>query len=271
MNTHEIYPNAPLRLVAFEARFPNVPPFGAAMAPDQIRRALKRNFPRAEVAAVATSVEFGPGGVRSGSEVRHRFLSEDKTTSVTLGAQTLMVETTSYKRFEQFRDVIGDAVEVVAATEEVAGLLRVGIRYIDEIRVSHPPEKLSGWGVYVDPALVAAADFLPGTAHQFLGVVDSQVADGQAIAMRFGALPTGRVVDPSGPLRVPHDDPSDQPLFFIDIDSYWTAPEHVLPGFGRDAVVELCDRLHEPTRALFEAAITDKLRDDVFRVKRSKR
>ncbi len=271
MNTREIYPNAPLRLVAFEARFPNVPPFGAAMAPDQIRRALKRDFPRADAAAVATSVEFGPGGVRSGSEVRHRFLSADKTTSVTLGAQSLTVETTSYKRFEQFRDVIGDAVEVVAATEEVTGLLRVGMRYIDEIRVPQPPEKLSEWGVYVDPALVAAADFPPGTAHQFLGVVDSQVADGQAITMRFGVLSTGQVVDPSGPLRVPHDDPSDQPLFFIDIDSYWTAPEHELPGFGRDAVVEICDRLHEPTRALFEAAITDKLRDDVFRVKRSKR
>lgn len=264
MTDREIYPNAPLRFVAFEARFPHVPPFGLAVPPEPLRKALQARFPRSEPANVQ-SVEIGPGAIRQGAEMRHRFLSRDRTIALTLGAQSLSVETANYHRFEDFRESIAEAVDAVEALAEVSGLLRVGLRYVDELRVPVAISALAEWAAYVDGSLIGPVGLAPGSPVQSFGAIETQIAERQGLAMRYGSLPHGRLVDPNGPLRSPHNDPDDEPFFFIDIDSYWTAPEDDMPEFVTQAILGICNDLHSPTRTMFESSITEKLRNDVLR------
>ena len=266
----DLYPNAPLRFVAFEARFPQAPSFTATVPPEHLRRALRHRFPRNEVASVQ-SLEIGPGAVRQGAETRHRFMTKDRTMSVTLGAQTLIVETTSYVQFERFRDTIEEVASAVERLDEVSGLLRVGLRFIDEVRLPVAVTALNQWAAYVDPSLTSAVGLVPGSPLQLVGMIETTIAEQRSLVMRYGAQPRGRIVDPNGPLRIPHDDPEDQPLFFIDIDSCWTSPEDDLPPFDTTTILGICNELHVPTREVFESSITEKLRQDVFRAERSSR
>ena len=164
MTDREIYPNAPLRFVAFEARFPHVPPFGLAVPPEPLRKALQARFPRSEPANVQ-SVEIGPGAIRQGAEMRHRFLSRDRTIALTLGAQSLSVETANYHRFEDFRESIAEAVDAVEALAEVSGLLRVGLRYVDELRVPVAISALTDWAAYVDANRFGVGAYVPITTN----------------------------------------------------------------------------------------------------------
>ena len=132
-----------------------------------------------------------------------------------------------------------------------------------------PVTELRAWSAYIDPSLTGVLGLIPGTPTQFVGLIETTIADQRSLVMRYGAQPRGRVVDPNGPLRIPHDDPDDQPLFFIDIDSYWTSPDDDLPGFDTSLILEICDALHAPTRQVFESSITEKLRRDILRVERS--
>jgi uncharacterized protein (TIGR04255 family) len=49
------------------------------------------------------------------------------------------------------------------------------------------------------------------------------------------------------------------------LDSFWTAPESEFPEFTVDTTIALVKELHEPLRNLFEASITDELRNKVLR------
>jgi uncharacterized protein (TIGR04255 family) len=186
---------------------------------------------------------------------------------VTLGAQSLTVETTSYVRFEEFHERIGEVAAAVEELGEVSGLLRVGLRYLDEIRLPSAITTLDQWGEYVNQSLTNGIGLVPGSPIQLVGMVETRIADGRGLVMRYGSQPRGRLVDPNGPLRIPHSDPDDQPFFFIDIDSYWTAPEDDLPEFDTATILTICDQLHGPTRETFENSISEKLRD-IFRVEK---
>lgn len=254
----EIYPNAPLRFVAFELRTPQVPAFAGREATaavyDELRDLVPIIAPQPtiELNAVALAAPGGP----------LRMLDRKRTLSVTISPNALIVENTAYDRFENFLKVIERVVAVAASAAPIAGMHRIGLRYIDEIRVpglSSPHE----WKAYIDPSLLAAAaletPFEPTTTQ---GITEFKVAEGFNAAMRFGAL-VGRTVDPNGPLRVKGDE--DGPFFLIDLDSFWTAPTDDTPEFSASAVTEICMQLRAPIRTLFEASITDELRNQVLR------
>ena len=190
-----------------------------------------------------------------------RMLNRDRTASVTLTAASLVVETSTYVQFEQYREIVRAALEALGAVDEIPGMQRVGLRYLDEIRIPGV-ERPSDWTPYVHDALHGPIGLLDATARVTQGLVEYEVGDNRQLVMRYGAS-SGWAVDPTGPVRVPES--SDGPFFLLDIDSFWTAPQDLLPEYSLDAVISVCNELHAPVRTLFEASITDKLRDDVLR------
>jgi len=182
--------------------------------------------------------------------------------SITVGPSALVLETTDYTRFEDFRGVIERTLVAAADAAELPGMQRIGLRYIDEVRVPGVETALD-WRGYLHPALLATIE-LDGEfrAASVQGHAEYRVSEREQTNLRYGAL-LGRVVDTAGPLRLKSAD--DGPFFLIDIDSFWTASEEELPAFSPEAVLGICDSLHRPVRTLFETAITDKLRDDVLR------
>lgn len=185
-----------------------------------------------------------------------------RTVSVMIAPTAVVVETTAYHHFEEFLEIVRRALDAAERVASPAGIQRVGLRYIDEIRVKEV-ERPADWDGYINPALLCAtrldADLSPARTE---ALAEFDLNGGHRTVMRFGAM-TGRVVDPGGPLRVSRTD--DGPFFLIDLDSFWVPTDEGIPEFSVERVSEICAKLRIPIRALFEASITERLRDDVLR------
>ncbi len=260
----EVYPNAPLRFVAFEVRFPASP----TLATQELRRvlfeALRGTFPISQSAPGPVEVQIVPGAqplVQSSGD-QLQMVDRTRRRAVTVGTRALLVQTTDYTRYESFAEWIGLAVRALEATGEAAAMERIGLRYTDEIRIPGV-DRPADWAPYVAPTMLGPIDLLGAAdASTTQGLVEFAPAERQRLVMRYGAG-SGWMVAPDGVLRTKSSESG--PYFLIDLDSFWTAPEDELPEFVADEVLRICDELHSPVRVAFEAAITEKLRNDVLR------
>lgn len=261
MSDYEVYPNAPVVLVAMEVRHP---------AAEELRPAERRELKRAlatrvPIARSGQSIDFtvnvGGGDQSAKFEEFPRFVSRDNTLSVSYRREAIVVESSRYVGWEDFRRLTELAFEAIQLVAPIDGVERVGLRYIDEIRV---PEAVPDWAQWVDGALLGPTSFsdvvmLPLTQWHDTVIYGTQ--PGFAVVLRYGPR-DGFAVDPSGPLR--RNIVSPGPFFLVDIDSFWI-PSDGTPEFNVLEVLGCADKLHQPVRALFEDMITDRFREEVLR------
>ena len=258
----EIYPSAPLEFVACEIRYPISPALGEDVVFQRLHRAFYDWLPIVEP-AVETTVVVGPGGPPLAVTRSLRFLARDRRLSVHVSPNLISVETTAYTQYEDFRSSIERALSsVLKARPAIAGLVRVGLRYIDEIRApGADTDEL--WTRYIDPRLSSIVGLhLEGVPPVvFDGLAQYDFPGNHHAVMRYGAR-QGQSVG-NGPLRRREKRHSDS-YFLIDIDSFWEA-DGDLPEFSVQSTLERSDDLHRPVRKLFEASITEHLRVEVLR------
>jgi len=266
---HEVYPNAPLRLVAHEVRYPLSPRLGTQDQLAVFLDALDDVLPVAEMGSEQSfvlSVGGGPSVSTPPIKSVFKLASRDRTTIATVSGTNTTIETTSYRNFATFLPLASRVFDVLAGTGLIVGVERVGLRYIDEIRVPAAGNGFEVWAPYVQNALidqvelgVNAAGLVP---QSWQGVVNYSAENDRGVVLRYGAL-EGYAVNQDGPLRITRR-VAPGPFFLIDIDSYWAGAE-VTNGMDLEWLMQLSAQLHAPVRDLFEAAITDRLRDDVLR------
>lgn len=260
LENREIYPNAPLRFVAFELFFPTVPEYSEQERLQDVFKELREAFPILG-SSQEVSIALGVNGAVPTQRLRFRMLSRDRTSAVSLTSEMLSVETSRYTRYEDFRDVIESALNAIQAIATPAGVSRVALRYVDELRVRTPIESPSDWAPYVSQDLLAPLSVVTDPAAiGYEGRVVYSVPGGPGVQFRYGAF-DGFSVDPNGPLRLPAAETG--PYFLIDVVSSLETEE--LPEFDAAQVLEQCDQLRAPVREVFERSITDHLRDDVLR------
>lgn len=253
----EIYPSCPLEMVAFELRIPHTLSLASRDAQAQVWERIKERVPITQPEASLQVTLGAPGMVHAQGPLR--MLDRGRTLGVVVGAESLVVESTGYRCYEEFCEFLRYVLAAMPSGE-VAGFSRIGLRYINEIRV--PGVALPGdWDGLVAPELladtqIAAAGLIAQGAR---GEVEYAGADGLRVQMRHGAA-TGRIVNADGLLRTRTRELG--PFFFIDLDSYWeNPPECELPEFSPEAIIEKTTQLREPIHNLFETAITDHLRE----------
>lgn len=259
----EIYPNAPVVLVAIEARHSPTPPL-STQAHARAKKLLDQVCPIYRPSTVTTITASNGNPPEVTNEEVPRFMSRDRSLAVSLGATAVTVETTNHERYEQLRAVLELAVEARQAVEPVDGLDRLGLRYIDEIRVPELGDSQTAWADWVDESLVgpcSLADSLSLAVQQWQGAIRFATEAGNTVVLRYGPR-DGYAVDPSGDLKRPTPPPG--PFFLLDVDSFWIAGD-VVPPFELERVLALADELHGPVRSLFESLITDRLRTEVLR------
>src|SRR6266568_6527555 len=133
MEEREVYPNAPVVLVALELRHPTADPLSPAQRL-MIKRRLAVRVPIMRNGQVTqiTAVQAG-GAPAVAPEVRveefPRYFSRDNTTAVSVRAEAVVVETTRYGRWEQLRDLVADVLEARQEVGGIDGIERVGLRY----------------------------------------------------------------------------------------------------------------------------------------------
>lgn len=264
-DTHEVLPNAPLALVAVEIRFPGGT--SGEPLPMNARRSFRDLLGEDWVLESQTvhqlAFTIGPGGAlpQAAAPITiPRFSMRDRTLAVAVTEQSMTIETTRYRHYPTFREVVERATDAAAQVLAPDGIARVGMRYIDEIRVPGLSEDdPSAWRDWVELSLLApqlAAMSEAGFASVgWEGAAQYQTGSDQKLVLRYGPR-TGYAVNPHGPLKRPSVPPPG-PLFVLDFDCYWEPAD--IPQFDRETIMSTCDQLRRPIRALFDLLMTDKL------------
>jgi uncharacterized protein (TIGR04255 family) len=257
----EVYPNAPLQLVAFEARFPYERHLATQVVLESFLEGVEPLLP---IAQLPEPIAEPPGRRRADpGRVLVTQLSKSRMRAVTLRPSSLVVEAADYSHYEDFRSTIESCLKALEASASPPGLERVGLRYVNEVRVSGPITRALDWERFINPALLQAAKLdgdLKASAAQ--GAVRFEVSKEQSVQLVFATL-EGRAVRPGEGIKIRRRGESG-PFFLLDIDSFWETSKDVA-DFSVKRVLEVCDMLRPPVRSLFEGSITDELRNDVLR------
>jgi uncharacterized protein (TIGR04255 family) len=215
------------------------------------------------------SVEITPTGLRQvggGEQELVKFLSRSRRTSVTFSPTNTVIETTDYRGWTDFKRFV---MAGLAARQDIApmdGVIRVGIRVIDEIRV--PPELRGNWSEWLAQSLLPPEVTSEGVTlalkQQQAVVQYAGHGPGETVTVRYGAM-DGPAAITSAPNLIRRDVPEPGPYFLIDTDAAWelTAGDD-MPVLNPGELGELADRLHAPMKEIFESFITDRLRREVF-------
>ncbi len=259
----EVYPRAPLQLVACEVAYALAPGTDIGTAGDALYERLSGSYPLPGTPPASLTLQVGPAGPMPQLAQGFRFLDLERTRSIAVSPASIILETSQYHRFEEFLERATEAVAVLGSVMRVAAASRIGLRYIDEVPVTDLPS--GSFDGYFTESVLAPGRQVPdvGQPVEFLTTSRFVVGPDRNTVMRTGVLTTP-VVAPDGPLAIAR--PTTAPFFLIDIDSAWQAGPETRPlPFDPSAIKDILYSLHAPVRALFEESITEKLRDDVLR------
>jgi len=148
----------PLVLVLAQVRFSPVRQL-AEYIPEIQDDFRRYGFPL-ELAGEVQQLIFGPGGglpTRVTSQPRWEYRTKDETWSILVMENSVVLQTTSYQRFEGFAEKLHHAVETVLAKTEhdkFGVIERVGLRYIDLVR----PREGEDFRDYLRPGLHGVSD-----------------------------------------------------------------------------------------------------------------
>lgn len=253
MTRGEVYPNAPLALVAAEIRYPPVAERSLAMPVQRLLRDhLGADWVIQNDSMQTLQAGVGPDGPTASltNETVPKITSRQRTKVITVRPDSLTIEVTDYQHFTEFRHLLEQAASAVEQVIHPDGVVRAGLRYIDEVSVpTSPPE----WSRWLNESLLPPAGQGLEPA-QWTGAVQYDIAVDQLLVFRYGTS-EGPVVSSSGHLRRLRTPPG--PVFMLDFDSSWQPSD--IPEFSAATIVQVADRLRSPLRGLFDSLIKPEL------------
>jgi uncharacterized protein (TIGR04255 family) len=256
----EVFPNAPLELVAIEVRFPYAPRLRKQATIDEILQDLSVELPVLNKQQQIT-LTLNEGTIGQQGEVP-RLFNLQSTISAIIAPTAVTIETTNYSDFSAFKELALKIVSSVAKHGSVAASERIGLRYIDEIRVPSQIRDVRDWGEWVSPEFIGMIDVAgshPATSAQ--GQISYQLSqENMHLLFRYAAV-HGKGVIGNEPLRRKRVFEDAQPIFVIDLDAFYQPPLESAPAFNPIDVGEVLDALHTPAGETFQKVITDRLRD----------
>jgi uncharacterized protein (TIGR04255 family) len=260
MSDHKVYAHPPIAMVAVEVRHSGTDPVSEA-GYSAIRERLRKRWP-VQVPAQDITLEFGSSGPSPTVVDYRRFISRDRRTAIVIRPNSTTVETVDYKGWDDMQSTLEVAFEVRADVSEPSGFERVGLRYIDEVRVPYEEGGPIDWSPWVHESLLGARPDDTGdlVLSEWQGLSKFGPKEGRSVVVRYGPR-EGYAVEPNGPLRRPNT--PNGPFFLLDFDSFWETSDSV-PEFEPLALMSKCDDLHAPVRKLFEDLITVRLREEVL-------
>jgi uncharacterized protein (TIGR04255 family) len=256
--SREIYPRSPLSLVTIEFMFGYEPRLNSREIRDSFATAVREIFP------IFAEEEFSSTGANQSSavpQVSGTNAERSITTALSSRSFSFVIAGHGYKHFEQLVEYLMPTVK--AALDVVPGVRveRLGLRYLNELRLPVSGDDGREWAVWVNPALIATGPALPSSVITgFQGRTAFRTGPERMLEMVFGDAFGSSIVSEEIPLTVPSW-PESQ-FFIIDIDSSWVPETPVEATVG--SMEDMLMLLHAPIGDLFEWSITDSARD-IFR------
>jgi uncharacterized protein (TIGR04255 family) len=258
----EIFPNAPLALVAAEIRFTDAARLRQQQTKDAVTIALEERFPFAEPFQRAeVNLNLVPGGTQPQIQELLGVVLKNvsNTETLTIMSQSLTYETTAYSNFERLLEAVTAACDALDAAKVRPAVQRIGLRYIDEVRVPDPVTDARQWGRWINDRLVGHLDIgpedVPVTGTQSVSTYD--LGDGRGLNFRFAALNQGPIVVPQF-LERPAI--TSGPFFVLDFDGFEDfTGQHAVP-LSAEVVRDSLSTVHVPCGTAFQRSITEEAR-----------
>jgi uncharacterized protein (TIGR04255 family) len=204
----------PLRLVIGQVRFTIMPRFEQKAFIASFQEAVRSEYPRVSREASVT-YQLSPTGINPNlGETLWRFSSRDNRWAIVVGESAITLEVREYSSMKDFLARFTHILRVADETLEVKDRLRLGLRYINEIRYPHA-ENFTQWKALFNPEFVGfeASSLLEGIVDHTLQEIQVNRPDG-ILAIRHGLL-NGTAVAP-----LPQEQPASGQFYLIDLDYY---------------------------------------------------
>ena len=255
-----VFPKAPVELVAVEVRFRNSARLRQPETLDKLQLALEDLLPIRRDEQMA-AVPLGGQMVNQPYEQVVLFIDQNETMSAAIRSTALTVETTLYKDFIPFRDAVLHCAGALAELQVVPAVERVGLRFVDEIRVKEPIEDAGSWERWLSGDLLAARSIgEPHRLSMLQGTMQFETGEDTNLVVRYAMLTGPGVVQPAS-LR-PLETAPPGPFFVIDIDSYWQPLPDRRHEFDPEFIAMQLDKLFPPVEEAFRrGAITNRRRN----------
>lgn len=255
----EVFPNAPLALVAAEIRFTDAARLRQQQTKDAVTIALEERFPFAEPLQQA-DVNLTPGApLQIQQRVGVVLKNATSTETLTIMSESLTYETTAYNSFDELLDAVAAACDALAAAKVRPAVRRVGLRYIDEVRVPEPITDVRQWGKWINDRLIGhlgiGPDDVPATATQSVSTYD--LGEGRGLNFRYAALNQGPIVVSQFLKRPPIES---GPFFVLDFDGFHDFTDRETVPLSSGVVRESLSTVHVPCGTAFQRSITDEAR-----------
>lgn len=205
---------APLRLVIGQIRFTIMPRFEQKPFIAAFQEAIRAHYPKVSREASVT-YQLSPVGVNpSPGETLWRFSSRDNRWAVIVGESAITLESRAYSTMSDYLDRFTQILQAASKTLDIADRLRLGLRYINEIRYPHA-ETFAQWRTLFNPEFASfdAASLLNGKVDHTLQEIQVNRSDG-VLAIRHGLL-SGAIVTP-----LPQEQPVAGQFYLLDFDYY---------------------------------------------------
>jgi uncharacterized protein (TIGR04255 family) len=255
----EIFPDAPLALVTAEIRFTDAARLRQQLTKDQVVIALEGRFPFAEPLQ-QTDFNLTPAAP---PQIQQRIgvvlKNAASTETLTIMSESLTYETTAYTSFDDLLKAVTAACDALIAANVRPAMRRVGLRYIDEVRVPDEITDVRQWGKWIDRRLIdqleVGPDDVPATTTQSVSTYD--LGGGKGLNFRYAALNQGPIVVPRF-LKRPAIDSG--PFFVLDFDGFRDFADGQAVSLNSATVSENLSAVHVPCGTAFQRSITDEAR-----------
>ena len=242
---------APLRLVIGQIRFTIMPRFEQKSFIAGFQEAVRSEYPRVSREPTVT-YQLSPTGINpSLGETLWRFSSRDNHWAVVVGESAITLEARGYTSMRDFLERFSFLLETANETLEVTDRLRLGLRYINEIRYPKA-ENLAEWSRLLNSEFVGfeASSLLDGRVDHTLQEIQVERPDG-VFSIRHGLL-NGAVV-----VSLPQEQLASGRFYLIDLD-YYDNIEHDL---DIPAIVKQMQDYNDVIYRFFRWTLSKKLYD----------
>ncbi|MHB8189650.1 MAG: TIGR04255 family protein [Ferrimicrobium sp.] len=262
----EVFPNPPLEYVAVELRFPFAPKLNRDEIYEVLSQQLSTNFPLIEKGERPPGFSISPQGAQQVPKLTlWRLLDRTRTISITTTTNSLAIETTAYSGYEAFKSCISQVLNTFQTLDIVAGVERIGMRYINELRLPAEQNDIRQWHGYISDSILALTRIADRYSPSALeGAIQMNIGSGKSLTLRYASLIGKGIVGAEGPLHR-KTTPPEGPFMVIDIDSYWSSGKGETPPFKQESILTTLDDLHDPIGHVFMNCISDKFKDEVMR------
>ena len=258
----EVFPNAPLALVAAEIRFTDAARLRQQETKDAVTIALEERFPFAEpLQRAEVNLNLVPGGGQPQIQERLGVVLKNasNTETLTIMSESLTYETTAYTSFEKLLEAVTEACDALDAAKVRPAVQRVGLRYIDELRVPEQVTDVRQWSTWINDRLIGHLEVgpedVPATGTQSVSTYD--LGEGRGLNFRFAALNQGAIVVPQFLKRpaIPSG-----PFFVLDFDGFHDFTGRGAVPLSAEVVRDSLSIVHVPCGTAFQRSITDEAR-----------